>query len=312
MIRILDPRSTLSSFEQLGLASSHLESLRRLVALPQGMLIVTGPQGAGKTTSLYAALNLSMSSSRDTITIEDPVENIIDGVTQVQVDARAGLSMAAALRPILRQNPSVVVIGEIRDGETAEIALRASQTGHLVLATLQATDSVGAISRLREMGIAPNLIASISGVIGQRLLRTLCVCAKKVPATPAYVQAFEAMIAKNPPTEMLQPGGCSACDHSGYKGRIGIFETLNVDGMVRDAIHADSGADAIRALLRSGGFARMQDDALDKVLQGATTLDEVLRVVPFDSTLDRLCGQCGHRQTPGFRFCPFCGVSANS
>jgi type IV pilus assembly protein PilB len=184
------------------------------------------------------------------------------------------------LQAILRQNPNVIMIGEILDEETADIALRAAQIGHLVLTTLRTNDSIDAITRLRSFGVAPNLLTSINGIVGQKLLRILCSCRKEVDATTEYRRSLKAMNFMEEVSRMYVHEGCSLCDNTGYRGRVAIFELLLADGAVREAIQTEKPADQIRKMLVDGGFRSMRQDALDKVLQGITTLEEVFRILP--------------------------------
>jgi type IV pilus assembly protein PilB len=310
VLRILDPKSTRTKFTKLGLAPAMDKALSGILTLPQGMLIATGPTGSGKSTTLYAALNMVSTPGRNVITIEDPVEYMLDGVNQVQVNTRAGLTFSNCLRQILRQDPNVIMVGEIRDGETAEMALHASQTGHLVLSTLHTNDSVGVISRLRDLGIPSYLISSISGVIGQRLVRTLCKCRTASTATKPYIQNLVSMGLKRPVEKMYLPTGCAECEYSGYKGRVGVYELLPFDGMVREAIHAETRVEELKSVLKGVGFRTMQDEALEKVADGMTSLEEVMRVIPIDHNTHSVgaCVECGRDLTPAFRYCPFCGI----
>src|SRR5262249_24327054 len=221
---------------------------------------------------------------------------------------RIGLSFSGCLRTIMRQDPDVIMVGEVRDAETAEIALRASQTGHLVFTTLHTNDSVGAITRLRDLGVPSYLTGAVTGIMAQRLLRTLCKCRQELPANAAYSDGLEAMGLKGPVQSMYQTVGCSNCDNTGYRGRLGIYEVLMMDGSVRDAVVADSDPEEIRSLLSTTGFRTMQMDALEKVRQGLTTIEEVMRVVPLNNTeTPARCNHCGRQSLPGFNFCPFCG-----
>src|SRR5262249_14342015 len=193
VMRILDPHSTLSTFEQLGFSLRYTETMKRLLSAPEGMLIVTGPTGSGKSTTLYVALSHLRAPTRNIITAEDPVEYMLDGVNQIQIQPKVGLTFATCLPSILRQDPDVIMVGEIRDAETAEIALRASQTGHLVLSTLHTNDSISAITRLLDLGIPRYMIGAVNAIIGQRLLRRLCSCKKVVPATAQYKDRLASM-----------------------------------------------------------------------------------------------------------------------
>jgi type IV pilus assembly protein PilB len=285
VIRVLDPRSTIITLDQLGFSEYHRKNLHKILDLPQGMLLVTGPTGSGKSTTLYAALNLLRSPSRNIITVEDPVEYMLDGVNQVQVHPKAGLTFASALPSILRQDPDVIMVGEIRDGETAEIALKASQTGHMVLSTLHTNDSVGAITRLLDLAVPAYLIASsVTGVMAQRLVRRLCTCRQQLAPNPAYHRRLENVGIKDPSSfaHLYQAAGCSSCENTGYKGRVGVYELLVIEGQIREVIHSGSRAEEVWGLAQSAGFRTMQEDALDKVKDGLTTLDEVQRIVPFN------------------------------
>ena len=307
VMRILDPRSTLITFEQLGFSELQADTVKRLLLNPQGMVIVTGPTGSGKSTTLYAALNLVHSPERNIITVEDPVEYMLDGVNQVQIHPEAGLTFATCLPSILRQDPDIIMVGEIRDAETAEIALRASQTGHLVLSTLHTNDSVSAITRLMDLGVPRYLIGALNGVISQRLVRKLCGCRKVAPASRAYQESLAALGLQQRPDEMYQPVGCAVCENSGYKGRVGVYEILPIDKLVRDAVQADAHPEELRTLVRNCGLLTMQDDAVEKVRVGKTTLEEVRRVLPTYSTSSSRCSDCGREFLSSFQHCPFCG-----
>jgi len=262
------------------MARHHEDALRRILSSPQGMIIVTGPTASGKSTTLYSSLNTVASPSKSMVAVEDPIEYMLEGIIQVQVSPGSGLTVPAMLQAILRQNPNVIMIGEILDEETADIALRAAQIGHLVLTTLRTNDSIDAIIRLRSLGVAPNLLASINGIVGQRLLRTLCTCRKEVDATSDYRRSLKAMNFMEEVSKMYAREGCSRCDNTGYRGRVALFELLLPDGAVREAIQTEKQADQIRRTLAESGFRSMRQDAVDKVLQGVTALEEVLRVLP--------------------------------
>ncbi len=308
VVRMLDSQGAAKEFQDLGLDPEMESALKHILALPQGMLLVTGPTGSGKSTTLYAALNHIRHPGINIVTVEDPIEYMIEGVNQVQVNARAGLTFANALRSILRQDPNVIMIGEIRDRETAEIALKAAQTGHLVLSTLHTNDSVSAVTRLLDLGVPPFMIAaSVSGVLAQRLVRRLCVCHQQAPMDPRFARRLLAAGLPQPGGQMYVPVGCSACDNTGYKGRVGIYELLVVDEPMRVLVRSSCRPDEIRALARGNGFRLMQEDALEKVRKGLTTLDEVLRVVSLDKTDARRCGSCGRELHASFQFCPYCG-----
>ena len=227
VMRLLEASAPILSFADLGFPPDVADRMRQLIAQPQGMLLVTGPTGSGKSTTLYSALNLLRKPAVNIVTVEDPVEYALPGINQVHVNTRAGLTFASCLRSILRQDPNVIMIGEIRDLETAEIAMKAAQTGHMVLSTLHTNDSISAVARLLDLGIPEYLIASsVTGILAQRLLRKLCACHSYKQVTPEYGERLAAVGWIQPPDRIAWPEGCAACDHTGYKGRVGIYELL--------------------------------------------------------------------------------------
>jgi type II secretory ATPase GspE/PulE/Tfp pilus assembly ATPase PilB-like protein len=243
------------------------------------------------------------------ITVEDPIEYRMEDINQVQINTKAGLTFAGTLRSMLRQDPNVIMVGEIRDQETAEIALQAAQTGHRVLSTLHTNDSIAAITRLLDLNIQGFLIsASVTAVIAQRLVRKLCECAEKVPMTDEHAARLLAGGIVDFDSHVHVPAGCAKCDMSGYKGRVGIYELLTLDEQIRSAVRSGARDEEIRNLARSGGMRLMQEDALEKVKLGVTTMEEVLRVVPFDNALTMRCRACGRALAPAFLFCPYCGA----
>ncbi len=283
VIRILDREKVLLDLSRLGFPPRELQQFDNMIHKPYGMLLVTGPTGSGKTTTLYAALELINSSEKKIITIEDPVEYRLAGVTQMQVKPSIGLTFARGLRHIVRQDPDVVLVGEIRDRETAEIAIHAALTGHLVFSTLHTNDASGAITRLLEMGIEDFLLASaILGILAQRLVRVICPeC--KAPLSPELAQIEwgegrdRARLGQQP--EHLFVGkGCPACAHTGYQGRTGIYELLAVDEAIRPLILRRADASALRQMAVTQGMQTLAEDGWAKVAQGITTTQEVLRV----------------------------------
>jgi len=245
------------------------------MAAPNGIVLVTGPTGSGKTTTLYAALNLLNDRSRNILTVEDPIEYAIEGIGQTQVNSRIGMTFAAGLRAILRQDPDVVMVGEIRDAETAQIAVQASLTGHLVFSTVHTNDAVAAITRLRDMGIEPYLLAStLRTVVAQRLVRRLCESCKRPAVIGEREAALLASIGAKP--EAFEGHGCPACSGSGYVGRIGLYECMVVDDEIRRLIHANATEDAMAAhAFRSS--ERLFASGLACVAAGVTSLSDVLR-----------------------------------
>ena len=310
VIRILDPRSTVITLDQLGFSDRHAADLKRILCLPQGMLLVTGPTGSGKSTTLYGALNLLRSPNNNIVTVEDPVEYMLDGVNQVQVHSKAGLTFATVLPSILRQDPDVIMVGEIRDGETAEVAMNAAQTGHLVLSTLHTNNSIGAVTRLQDLGVPSYLIAaSVTGVMAQRLVRRLCSCRTEKPASSEYLRRLEkiGVVRKELFKFEYKPLGCPACEDTGFKGRVGIYEMLLIESNVRDAIHSEASASDVLSIARGMGFRTMQEDALEKLNAGVTSLDEVQRVVPWERVKLERCYSCTKEVSANFVFCPYCG-----
>jgi general secretion pathway protein E len=282
VLRILDKDQGALSLEQLGMQAATLSALRKALQTPNGIIMVTGPTGSGKTTTLYSALASLNDGQRNILTVEDPVEYAIDGVGQTQVNARVGMSFAAGLRAILRQDPDVLMVGEIRDGETAQVAVQASLTGHLVLSTVHTNDAAGAITRLRDIGIEPFLLASsLRPVLAQRLLRRLCPHCR----APRDAPLPQASTADGFDGLAYEAVGCPRCHHTGYAGRIGIHEFIVVDEPMRRLIAADAGEDAIAALAFAGG-GRLSDAARHCVASGITTLEEALRVTRQEEHAD--------------------------
>jgi len=275
VLRILDRENAAIGLDRLGLSPAIERLYREALAEPNGIVLVTGPTGSGKTTSLYAGLQLLNDGTRNILTVEDPVEYAIEGVGQTQVNPKVGLSFAAGLRAILRQDPDVVMVGEIRDRETAEIAVQASLTGHLVLSTVHTNDAAGAITRMRDMGIEPFLLAStLRAVIAQRLVRRLCPACLTPMLAPAAVAA---LLGLEEGETIHAAQGCEACDGTGYQGRVGLFEAVRVDETVRRLIH--DGAD--EALIAAHAFAaspKLRDAARGLVREGVTTAEEAVRV----------------------------------
>ena len=285
VMRLLDRTSTLLGLEELGFSGRNLASLRKLAHQSHGIVLVTGPTGSGKTTTLYATLGEINSVDKNILTIEDPVEYQLPGVGQMQVNPRIELTFAAGLRSILRQDPDVIMVGEIRDSETARIAIQAALTGHLVLSTLHTNDSFSAVTRLLDMGIEPFLVSSsVIGILAQRLVRKLCPgCSRRV--TPAESGLAELglgyMVADAP--ELREAGtGCEACRQTGYRGRMAIHELLHMDDTVRSYIMQRGDAATLREVCTARGMATIRDDGAEKVRHGMTSVAEVLRVTAVD------------------------------
>lgn len=278
VLRVLDQRRALVELDQLGLAEEDRESLERALRLGHGAILATGPTGSGKTTTLYAALNLLNQPERTIVTIEDPVEYEIDGIKQVPVNLKAGLTFARGLRAIVRADPDVVMVGEIRDRETAHIAIEAALTGHLVLSTLHANDAATAAARLIEMGIEPFLVASsLECVVAQRLVRRLCDCKQPLRLTRKVLR--ENGFGQVGPIDAYGPGSCVRCGGTGYRGRVGLFELLRFDDDLRALVLERASADRLRRAGRARGMRTLRDDALAKVRDGTTSLEEALRAL---------------------------------
>ncbi len=281
VLRLLDKQAGRLNLAGLGLTARDHHELRDLIAKPHGILLVTGPTGSGKTTSLYAALTELNDFSRNILTVEDPIEYQLDGIGQTQVNTKVDMTFARGLRAILRQDPDVVMVGEIRDRETAEIAVQASLTGHLVLSTLHTNSAVGAVTRLVDMGVEPFLLSSsLIGVIAQRLVRVLCTSCREVHVADASECEVLGVDAAQAPT-IYRPVGCAACNHRGYKGRTGIYEVVSINDALRRLIHERAGEQDLESAARTQGPS-IRSDGMLKVLAGVTSLDEVLRVTRED------------------------------
>ena len=279
VLRLLEKTGSLLTLNELGLSERDVEKVKRLAQRPYGIVLVTGPTGAGKSTTLYAMLLHVKNPKKNIITIEDPVEYQVKGISQIQVNPKVGLTFAAGLRSILRQDPDIIMVGEIRDPETAEVAVQAALTGHLVLSTLHTNDAPSAITRLKDMGIEPFLIASsLEGVIAQRLVRKICEHCKE-PYEPTREELRELGLPESENFVFYRGRGCEHCLGTGYRGRTGIFEVLELDEELKKLINQTQDANEIRELARNKGFRTMLEDGIDKILGGITTSSEVLSVI---------------------------------
>ena len=286
VLRLLPKDRADFQLERLGMEPDHLRRFMAWAEQPHGIVLVTGPTGSGKSTTLYSALAVVNNGQRKIITVEDPVEYRMRGVTQIQTQAEIGYNFARALRAVLRQDPDIIMIGEIRDGETAEIAVQASLTGHMVFSTLHTNDSLSAFTRLIDMGVEPFLVASsVRAVLAQRLVRRLCADCSAPVAPPAAaallvrdLQArFPALVPPGPP-DWRGPVGCPACQHTGYRGRLGIYEMIDVDAAVQAAVASHTPSHELAALAHAQGFRSLRQDGLVKACRGLTSFDEILRV----------------------------------
>jgi len=289
VLRLLDKQAGRLDLKHLGMAENSLSRLVSLLQKPYGVFLVTGPTGSGKTTSLYAMLNNLNDRSSNIMTVEDPIEYYLDGIGQTQVNTKVDMTFARGLRAILRQDPDVVMVGEIRDVETAQIGVQASLTGHLVLSTLHTNTAIGAVTRLRDMGIEPFLLSSsLIGVMAQRLVRLLCPDCKKpvteqvAPLLKEGVLSKEVTLAKDGMINLYAPQGCQQCNSIGYRGRTGIYELVNIDNTIRTMIHDGAGQHALESYAQKKNET-IQEDGMNQVLAGKTSLDELLRVTKNDS-----------------------------
>jgi len=279
VVRILNRALQTISLESLGFESTVRERFKQLLERHSGFFLVTGPTGSGKTTTLYAALSFLHNSERNIVTLEDPVEYSLDGVTQAQINVPAGFTFEKGIRSLVRQDPDIIMVGEIRDKVTAHIAIEAALTGHLVLSTLHTADAPSALMRLMDMGIEPFLInAALSGVLAQRLVRTLCLdCRTKRAATSEEKKVLKKLgIAGD---AIYESPGCATCDHLGYKGRVGIFELLEISPALRSLIIENAPFDTIYAQARADGMKTLQEDAAHKVKEGIISLAEYMRII---------------------------------
>jgi general secretion pathway protein E/type IV pilus assembly protein PilB len=284
VMRILDKTSVMLGLGDLGFYTDQQEVMNKIIASPDGVFLVTGPTGSGKTTTLYACLNTINKPDRKIITVEDPVEYQLAGVNQVQVNADINLTFAAALRSILRQAPNIVMIGEIRDLETANIAVQASLTGHLVFSTLHTNDAPSAVTRMVDMGVKPFLVASaVRAIMAQRLVRRICQKCKE-PYTPTD---YEMRVLKIDPSELAKTTiykgrGCSECSRTGYRGRTGIYEMFVVDEEVRRLVYERVPSNVLRARAREIGMRTLREDGIRKIMSGVSTPEEVISITQGD------------------------------
>lgn len=284
VIRLLDARRALMTMDQMDLTAENLRVLQHLLLRPQGMILVTGPTGSGKSSTLYTSLNWVKSATNNIITIEDPIEYQLEGVNQMQINTKAGVTFAAGLRSILRQDPNIILVGEIRDQETAGIALEAAQTGHLLLSTLHTNDAPATVSRLLDLGIEPFLVASaLIGILAQRLVQRCCpFCAVEQTPTDEIVEKFGGIDQLPASGKWMARRGCEKCKQSGFKGRLAIHELLQMNDELRESIARRAPEHEIRRAARAGGMRTLVEDGLAKAAQGLTTLEALLQVVSLD------------------------------
>ena len=282
VMRLLDKQAGRRDLSKLGMNSDAADGMRQLLDDPHGIILVTGPTGSGKSTTLYACLDNLNDSSRNILTVEDPIEYDIEGIGQTQVNAKAEMTFAKGLRAILRQDPDVVMVGEIRDYETADISVQASLTGHLVLSTLHTNTAIGAITRLANMGVQPYLLSnSLNGLVSQRLVRVLCPHCREPYKADIYEREFLKTKSRGPAPKIFKARGCDACGNEGYRGRMGIYEIVKVDEELRKMIHSGASELEMEKYIRKT-TPSIRDDGRSRVIDGETTIDEVLRVTMED------------------------------
>ena len=283
VMRILDKTNIIVNVEELGLTPKNVKIFKELLEKPYGVILVTGPTGSGKTTTLYSALNYLNTSDKNIVTIEDPVEYRIDLIRQSQINPKAGLTFAVGLRAFLRQDPDIIMVGEIRDKETANVAVQAALTGHLVLSTVHTNDAPGAVTRLVDMGVEPFLVSSsTAGIVAQRLVRRICPKCKYAYKPPKTLLADLGIDSKEKQVQFFRGKGCRQCKESGYKGRIAVFELLILDDNIREMVLEKESTMKIKKYALENGFKTLRHDGLLKALKGITSIEEVMRVTQLD------------------------------
>lgn len=306
VLRILDGSRQIPTLEALGAEPRHLAALKDAASQPQGMILVTGPTGSGKTTTLYAILNERRNPSVNIVTVEDPIEIQVPGINQVQVNPKAGVTFAACLRSILRQDPNIILVGEIRDLETAEIASHAAATGHLVMSTLHTNSTLATVARLLDLGLDPYVISSsLNLILAQRLVRRICGKCREEYTPPADVLARLRLHGRG--FRFFHGRGCEACGQTGYSGRLAVHEVLRMTPQIRELIHRKAPEPELRKAAAAGGTSFLVEQAIEKVKQGITTAEEVLRVIQLDDEKETLlCPACRSHILGDFTACPNC------
>lgn len=312
VLRILDRNASIKDVHDLGMSDRDMAKIHQLISQPQGCILSTGPTGSGKTSTLYSLLQKNATITKNFTTIEDPVEYYMGMAEQVMIKEKIGLTFSSVLRAILRQDPNVIMLGEIRDFDTAEIAFHAALTGHLVLSTLHTNGSVASITRLRDMGIQPYVLCdALIGIIAQRLVRRICPdCIQDDPLSDDMVKALN--LDPHQGKETFKKGkGCQSCNFTGYSGRIGLFEVFPINGEIKQLIHRGAGETELLRIARFSGMTTLLEDGIDKIKAGLTTCEEILRVLGPQNTLEIVCPQCQGTLSERFDHCYHCGFKMN-
>lgn len=307
VLRLLDRNASIKHIGEIGLSPSQLETVLKFITNPQGCILTTGPTGSGKTSTLYSLLEQNATISKNYTTIEDPVEYYMGKAEQVMIKEKIGLTFPIVLRTLLRQDPDVIMLGEIRDYETAEVAFHAALTGHMVLSTLHTNSCIATITRLRDIGIKPYVISdALTGIIAQRLVRRICIeCSeddmpdKKMVNALSLHQLKEGLRAK-------KGGGCSNCNLTGYIGRIALFEVFSISDEIKRLIHKDASEDELKQAAKNGGMKTLYEDGIEKIQKGLTTCEEVLRVLGVQNIQEHFCPYCAEPIKEKYKFCPYC------
>jgi type II secretory ATPase GspE/PulE/Tfp pilus assembly ATPase PilB-like protein len=308
-MRILDKSASIKSLEELGIQETDLASLKALIKKPQGIIISTGPTGSGKTTMLYSILNSMLDSTKNFQTIEDPVEYFLEDANQIFIRDNTGLSFSSVLRATMRQDPDIVLVGEIRDFETADVAFKAALTGHMVLTSLHTNSAIASITRLIDMGVRPYLLSSaIEGILAQRLIRKICKHCRQEEKPDQEILELLKIPASAFDGKVYKGRGCERCNQTGFSGRTGIFELFILNDDFKHFISSNYKEAELTKMARAGGMRTLLEDGIDKVRQGVTSLDEILRVIGSQNKFERPCPNCHSMIDLTFLYCPFCGV----
>jgi type II secretory ATPase GspE/PulE/Tfp pilus assembly ATPase PilB-like protein len=310
VLRVLDKNASVKGLSSLGFSDKDFKMVKRCISQPQGIILSTGPTGSGKTSTLYSLLQEGATITKNFTTIEEPIEYFLDMAEQVNVRHKIGLDFPLVMRALLRQDPDVILLGEIRDFETSEVAFQAALTGHLVLSTLHTNGTVASITRLKDMGVKPYVICeAILCIISQRLVRQICQHCKAQDKVPDDLLTALRLDGNHLNFTPMKGGGCEHCHGTGYQGRIGIFEVFPVTAEIKKMIRLDVGETELMRAGRLGGMTTILEDAIGKIASGLTTCEEVLRVLGVQSIVEILCPHCGLQLAETSHFCPFCAGS---